>query len=131
MGELGVVLGVGMLYHVEALALIKPSESRLAVVVPDVSVLKDAMGARPLGPWIDTIQWITGTPSEMAEQLASLSAPLRFFTYGPAARLHVEDHQRLEKDLRRIVARKAGGQLHVAVVGPIYGGSLPIARYVV
>ncbi|MDH4084091.1 MAG: glycosyltransferase, partial [Nitrospira sp.] len=130
-GELGVVLGVGLLYHVEALARIKPPESRLAVVVPDVSVLKDAMGARPLESWIDTIQWITGTPSEMADQLASQSAPLRFFTYGPAARLHAEEHQQLETSLRRIVARKAGGQLHVAVVGPIYGGSLPIARYVV
>jgi len=130
-GELGVVLGVGLLYHVEALALIKPPESRLAVVVPDVSVLKDAMGARPLESWISTIQWMTGTPSEMAERLASQSAPLRFFTYGPAARLHAEEHQQLETSLRRIVARKAGGQLHVAVVGPIYGGSLPIARYVV
>ena len=129
-GELGVVLGVGLLYHVEALALIKPPESRLAVVVPDVSVLKDAMGARPLESWISTIQWMTGTPSEMAERLASQSAPLRFFTYGPAARLHAEEHEQLETSLRRIVARKAGGQLHVAVVGPIYGGSLPIARYV-
>lgn len=130
-GELGVVLGVGLLYHVEALALIKPPESRLAVVVPDASVVKDAMGARPLGPWIDTIQWIMGTPHEMAEQLASQSTPLRFFTYGPAARLHAEEHQRLEASLRRIVAAHAGGRLHVAVVGPIYGGSLPIARYVV
>lgn len=125
------MLGVGLLYHVEALVRIKPPESRLAVVVPDVSVLKDAMGVRPLESWIDTIQWITGTPNEMAEQLASQSAPLRFFTYGPAARLHGEEHQRLEASLRRIVAGKAGGQLHIAVVGPIYGGSLPIARYVV
>lgn len=82
-GELGVVLGVGLLYHVEALVLIKPPESRLAVVVPDVSVLKDALGARPLESWINTIQWITGTPNVMAEQLALQSAPLRFFTYGP------------------------------------------------
>lgn len=130
-GELGVVLGVGLLYHVEALVRIKPPESRLAVVVPDVSILKDALGARPLDSWIDEIQWITGAPSEMAEQLASQAAPLRFFTYGAAARLHAEEHQQLETSLRRIVARQAGGQLHVAVVGPIYGGSLPIARYVV
>jgi len=130
-GEVGVILGVGLLYHVEALALIKPADSRLAVVVPDVSVFKDAAGARPLGSWLNTIQWITGTSEEMAEQLASHSAPLRFFTYAPAARLHVEEHQRVEKSLRRIVASKAGGRLHVAVVGPIYGGSLPIARYVV
>ncbi len=130
-GELGVVLGVGLLYHVEALALVKPPDSRLAVVVPDVSVFKDAAGARPLGSWLNTIQWITGTPEEMAEQLASQSTPLRFFTYGPAARLHVEEHQRLETSLRRIMASKVGGRLHVAVVGPIYGGSLPIAHYVV
>lgn len=129
--ELGVVLGVGLLYHVEALALIDQRHSRLAVVVPDPSVLKDALEARPLGPWLDTIQWVTGTPQEMAEQLASSSTPLRFFTYGPAARVHTEEHQRLETSVRRIVAGQAGGRVHVAVVGPIYGGSLPIARYVV
>ncbi|MBX3303147.1 MAG: glycosyltransferase [Nitrospira sp.] len=130
-GELGVVLGVGLLYHIEALAQVNPHNSRLAVVVPDPSVLKDALEARPLGPWLDSIQWITGMPHEMAEQLASHSTSLRFFTYGPAARLHAEEHQRLETSLRRIVAAQTGGRLHVAVVGPIYGGSLPIARYVV
>lgn len=130
-GEFGVVLGVGLLYHVEALAAIKPSDARLAVVVPNLSVFKDAIGARLHGPWLDMIQWITGTPEEAAERLASQSAPLRFFTYGPAARLHAEEHQRLETSLRRLLADKAGGQLHVAVVGPIYGGSLPIAGYVV
>ncbi|MGZ8373778.1 MAG: glycosyltransferase family protein [Nitrospira sp.] len=130
-GEWGVVLGVGLLYHVEALALVKPHDSPLAVVVPDVAVFKDALGARSLGAWLNTVEWMIGTPEEMAEQLASQSAPLRFLTYGPAARLHAEEHQRLETSLRRLVASKAGGRLHVAVVGPIYGGSLPIARYVV
>ncbi|MDH4078505.1 MAG: glycosyltransferase [Nitrospira sp.] len=130
-GELGVVLGVGLLYHIEALAQVNPDHCRLAVVVPDPSVLKDALGARPLGPWLNTIIWVMGTAQEMAEQLASHATPLRFFTYGPAARVHAEEHQRLEASLRRIVAAQAGGRLHVAVVGPIYGGSLPIARYAV
>jgi len=130
-GELGVVLGVGLLYHIEALTQVNPDRSPLAVVVPDLSVLKDAMGARPLGPWLDTIHWVTGTAQEMAERLASHSTSLRFFTYGPAARIHAEEHQRLEESLRRIVAAQAGGRLHVAVVGPVYGGSLPIARYAV
>ncbi len=130
-GELGVVLGVGLLYHIEALALVKPSESRLAVVVPNVAVFKDAISARPLGSWVDTIHWITGEPEEAAETLAAQSVPLRFFTYGPAARLHAEAHQQLETSLRRIVAGRVGGRLHVAVVGPIYGGSLPIARHTV
>ena len=129
--EVAVILGVGLLYHVEALALAHSPDARIVVVVPDVSLLKDAMGARPLGPWVDRIHWVNGTPEEMATQLTAQSSPLRFLTYGPAARLHADVHARLQTSLSRLMARKAGGQLHVAVVGPIYGGSLPIARYVV
>jgi spore maturation protein CgeB len=130
-GELVVVLGVGLLYHVEALAAVKPAGSRLAVVIPDVSILKDALRARPMGAWLNAVEWIWGTAPEMAERLVSHSAALRVFTYAPAARLHAEIHRQLEEWLRRSVAKRQGGQLHVAVVGPIYGGSLPIAKYVV
>lgn len=130
-GEVGVVLGVGLLYHIETLILSRSPESRLVVVIPDLSVLKDALGARPLGAWINQVHWAVGTAEDIAGQLASNTSPLRFLTYGPAARLHAEFHQHLEASLRRIMAAQAGGQLHVAVVGPIYGGSLPIARYVV
>jgi len=129
-GELGVVMGIGLLYHVEALAAVKPTGSRLAVIVPDVSILKDAASVRPVGAWFNAVEWIWGSPQEMAEQLASKSAPIRFLTYAPAARLHSEAHQQLETSLRQLVAMKQSGQLHIAVVGPIYGGSLPIARYV-
>ena len=130
-GEIAVVLGVGLLYHVEALAALKPAGSRLAVVIPDPSVLKDAVRARPMGVWFNTVEWIWGTAPAMAELLVSQSAALRVFTYAPAARLHAEAHRQLEEWLRRSAAKQQGGQLHVAVVGPIYGGSLPIARYVV
>lgn len=130
-GEIGVVLGVGLLYHVEALAAIKPAGSRLAVVVPDISILKDAANVRPFGAWFNAIEWIWGTPQEMADQLASKSVPLRILTYAPAARLHTAAHQQLETCLREVLSAGQGGQLHVAVVGPIYGGSLPIAHYVV
>ncbi|MBH0206598.1 MAG: glycosyltransferase [Nitrospira sp.] len=130
-GELAVVLGVGLLYHVEALVALKPAGSRLAVVIPDVSILKDAAGARPMGVWCNNVEWIWGTAQEMAEQLLSRSEALRVLTYAPAARLHAEVHRQLEEWLRRSAAKQQGGQLHVAVVGPIYGGSLPIARYVV
>ena len=129
--EVAVVLGVGLLYHVEALVLSCSPDARMIVVVPDLSVLKDAMSARLLGSWIRRIRWVTGTPEEMAARLAAESSPLRLLTYGPAARVHVDVHERLQTSLSRSLAGKAGGQLHVAVVGPIYGGSLPIARYVV
>lgn len=130
-GELGVVLGVGLLYHVEALVALKPEETMLAVIVPNVAELKDAAMIRPLGAWIDSVEWMWGTPVTMAEELAAKSAPLRFMTYGPAACLHSDAHRDLEAGLRRIVAAKQAGRLHVAVVGPIYGGSLGIARHTV
>jgi spore maturation protein CgeB len=130
-GELGVVLGVGLLYHVEALALMKPRGRRLAVVVPTVSILKDAASLRPFDAWFNEIEWIWGSPQEIAGRLADKAMPLRFLTYAPAARLHQEAHQQMEQALRELVSDRAGGRLHVAVVGPIYGGSLPIARYVV
>lgn len=128
-GEIGVVLGVGLLYHVEALATMKEAGARLVVVVPDLSILKDAASVRPVGAWFNAVEWVWGTPEAMAEQLAAAAAPLRFFTYAPAARLHAEAHRRLETALRHSVSGRQGGRLHVAVVGPIYGGSLPIARY--
>ena len=129
-GEIGVVLGVGLLYHVDALAALKPEGSRFAVVVPDLSVMKDAVGARLMGSWYETVEWIWGDAQAMAEQLAGYSAPLRFLTYAAAARLHADIHRQLEAALRRAAAEKQGGRIHVAVIGPVYGGSLPIARYV-
>ncbi len=130
-GELGVVLGVGLLYHVEAVAAMTPAGARLAVVVPDLSLLKDAASVRPMGAWFNAVEWIWGTPESMAERLAADSAPLRFFAYAPAAQLHAAAHQQLEDRLRQRVASRQGGQLHVSVVGPMYGGSLPVARSVV
>lgn len=130
-GEWGVVLGVGLLYHIEALVATKPSGARLAVVISDLAAFKDALAVRPLGPWFNTIEWIWGSPDDMATQLASKSAPLRFFTYGPAARPYAAHHQALDAQLRRLLATRQHGRMHVAVVGPIYGGSLPITGYVV
>ena len=130
-GELAVVLGIGLLYHVEALAAVAPSGSRLAVVVPDTSVLKDAASVRPMGAWFTHVEWLWGTTQAIAERLAAQSAPLRVVAYVPAARLHAEFHQQLEDALRRAMSERQSGRLHVAVVGPIYGGSLPIARYAV
>ena len=130
-GELGVVLGVGLLYHVEALVALKPQGAMLAVVVPNVAEFNDAGSTRPMEAWINMVEWVWGTSVAMAEQLATQSAPLRFMTYGPAACLHTEAHRDLETEVRRIVVAKQSGRLHVAVVGPIYGGSLPIARYAV
>ncbi|BCA54775.1 hypothetical protein W02_19150 [Nitrospira sp. KM1] len=129
-GELGVVLGVGLLYHVEALVAAKGRDLRVAVVVPDLSFMKEAITVRSVGNWFDEVEWLWGPQRDLATQLSGHKVPLRFFTFASAARLHAAHHQELETALRHAITT-GSGQLHVAVVGPIYGGSLPIAGYAV
>jgi len=130
-GETIVVLGVGLLYHVEALCARLPRTAPVVLVVPDVSVLADAAAARTWGEWMDRVSWAWGTTEAISEQIANAGHPLRLLTYAPAAALHVDSHRAIETALQRKVAAQAGGQLRIAVVGPIYGGSLPITRYAV
>jgi spore maturation protein CgeB len=128
-GELAVVLGIGLLYHVEALRKHMPRDWKVAAVVPSRQELHDAFGARPLGEWVTQVDWLYGSPDDIAARLSMARSPLRLLTYEPAAGLHDDFHRAIERSLRQRLAAQAGGRLHVAVVGPLYGGSLPIARY--
>ncbi len=130
-GETIVVFGVGLLYHVEALCARLPQTVTVVLVVPDLRVLADAATVRTWGDWIDRVSWAWGTTEAICERIASAGHPLRLVTYAPAASLHADSHRAIETAMQRKVAAQAGGQLRIAVVGPIYGGSLPITRYVV
>lgn len=130
-GETIVLLGLGLLYHVEALCARLPRTAPVVLVVPDLSLLVDAAAARTWGDWVDRVTWAWGTTEAITERIASGSHPFRLVTYVPAASLHEDSHRAIETALQRQVAAKAGGQLRIAVVGPIYGGSLPITGYAV
>ena len=130
-GETIVVFGVGLLYHVEALCARLPQTVTVVLVVPDLRVLVDAATVRTWGDWIERVSWAWGTTEAICERIASAGHPLRLVTYAPAASLHADSHRAIEMAMQRKVAAQAGGQLRIAVVGPIYGGSLPITRYVV
>jgi spore maturation protein CgeB len=130
-GEVLVVLGVGLLYHVEALCRRLPPDTRLVVPVPDVRVLHDAWMARLLDPRLRRVHWLIGPAHQMAHTILAIGHPVRLIRYEPAAWLHAESYAALETTLREAIASRVSGRLHVAVVGPIYGGSLPIARYTV
>ena len=129
-GETVVVAGVGLLYHVEALRKRLASDIVVAVLISDLNEFHDALVARPLGSWTDHIRWLSGTPVEIADRLSKTGRALRCLSYAPATHTDSDFHSAFEEALRRGVARQAGGQLTIALVGPIYGGSLPIARYV-
>jgi spore maturation protein CgeB len=130
-GEIVIVLGVGLLYHVEALRASVSRDTIIGVIVPDVNELHDACLARPMNQWMNGVEWLWGSVERIATRLSSSGHPIRVLSYAPAAALHASVHADLERTIRRHVAARSGGQIHVAVVGPIYGGSLPIARYTV
>lgn len=130
-GEVVLVMGVGLLYHVEALRLHVPHETTIGVVVPHIDELYDACTARPLQEWLGGLQWLWGSMERIAESVGKNGRPLRIVRYAPAAAQHVSAHDNLERLIRQHISARAGGRIHVAVVGPIYGGSLPIANYTV
>ena len=129
-GEMVVVAGVGLLYHVEALRRKLAPDVSLAVLIPNLDEFHDALAARPLEAWSEAILWLPGAPAEIAATLTKIGRPLRCLSYAPATLADAEFHRALEDALRRGIARQTGGQLTIALVGPIYGGSLPITGYV-
>ena len=129
-GETLVISGIGLLYHVEAIRKKLSPDITVAVVVSNIDEFHDALSARALGPWSEPILWLTGTPQDLAQSLIAAGRPLRCFSYTPASQPDADFHSAFEQALRRGIARQAGGQLTIALVGPIYGGSLPIAGYV-
>ncbi len=130
-GETLVVLGVGLLYHVEALRTKLPQDSVVVVIVSDLSELVDALSVRSLDGWGDRVCWVWGHSEQMARQVTQQASRLRLLTYEPALMIHQQEYDAFRLQLRDQLAKGVSGRLHIMVVGPIYGGSLPIAGYVV
>ena len=130
-GEALLIFGVGLLYHVEVLCQQVSRETPILVFVPDVRELVDALSVRGLSRWGERLEWLVGNSEDMAGQVTGTYQRVRLVTYSPAV-THCEDSiSQFQVALRNQSAHQQKGRLHIAVIGPIYGGSLPIARYVV
>ncbi len=130
-GEALVVLGVGLWYHVEALLAKVSQDSIVMMVVPSLSEFVDGLAVRSLEGWSGQVKWVWGDPEHMAMQVVEQGQRVRLLTYEPALGLHSDLYEAFRLQLRDQLAKGVSGRLHIMVVGPIYGGSLPIAGYVV
>jgi len=130
-GESLVVLGLGLMYHVEALRAKLPQEYEITVVVPEIAELVDGLSIRSLEGWGERVRWVWGAPEQIALQVAQQAQRVRLLTYEPALSIHQNSYDTFRSQLRDQLAKRVSGTLHIMVVGPIYGGSLPIAGYVV
>lgn len=116
-----IVVGLGLGYHVEALA--ERFDGTIAVAEPDPETWRSALTARDLRLLLTRIEPLDGeepvTPSaERRRVLAHAPSVLR-----PDGR-HRALHERLLAG-----AASSGLRLRILVVSPVAGGSLPIARY--
>lgn len=130
-GETIVVFGVGLLYHVQALRVMLPQEQLIIVVVPDLSEFVDCLSVRSLEGWGARVMWVAGSMADMVARVTQTAKRVRILSYEPAVAVHQDTYEDFQIQLRDRLAQQLSGALHVMVVGPIYGGSLPIAGYVV
>lgn len=132
--EILVICGVGLMYHLEALCRRLPPHVPRIVPIPDGNEWRDALAVRSIAGWGESVQWLTGSAQFVAESMLERMrvhpGSIRIVRYEPAARLHERYFAAVERTLSLGLARRQSGRLRIAVVGPIYGGSLPIAGYV-
>ncbi len=115
------VFGFGLGYHIEA--LMRATDSDILVFEPDIDLLKIALTYRDLREVLQRIKIISNY------DIPLIKADFRILKYNPSVRLQQKYYEIVEEGLRMRKVLQTG--LRIAVVGPIYGGSLPIAEYVV
>lgn len=116
-----IVVGLGLGYHVEALA--ERFAGEIHVVEPDAAVWRCALAARDLRALLARV-----TTRDGSERDAATAVRTRVVPHAPSLLrtdgMHKAVFERLIAD-----ASASGLRLRVLVVSPIAGGSLPIARY--
>lgn len=120
-----IVIGAGSGYHVECL---QQQNSTVTVLEPDLSVAKHALTNDTIAA--DTLVHI-GDPNDLTTDPQFISLIQR----GPQVLVHPPTerlHSQYVVAARNAIARAGIGQkkLGIAIVGPMYGGSLPLCTYI-
>jgi spore maturation protein CgeB len=111
-----VIFGLGLGYHV--LPFLKEGRE-VWVLEPSAAVARLALEHQDLASW-----WTRGG-LRLGRDFKDLPTGLRLLAHPPSRRLHAALHRRLASYLAG--EEGAGGFLRILVVGPLYGGSHPIA----
>jgi spore maturation protein CgeB len=117
-----IVFGFGLGYHLEALAGALEPDRPIHVIEPDPAVIRTALGTRDL----------RGLLSRTIIHLdpAEIGPPAALLIHQPTARLYPRIKQSLTDRLSATPGPGGSGPLRILVVLPVWGGSLPIGRWV-
>jgi spore maturation protein CgeB len=126
------VLGFGFGYHVEA--LLNRTSAPVVVIERHPSILRAAMDARNLELVLLSATILCDAPAAAPLACETIAAALvsdrcSIVVHEPSTRIAPEYYASVVAQLRRRIAHAPDTRLKVAVVSPIFGGSLPIARF--
>ncbi|VAX34435.1 hypothetical protein MNBD_NITROSPIRAE03-516, partial [hydrothermal vent metagenome] len=113
------VFGFGLGYNIQELC--KTTEVDVVVFEPRVDILKTAFELMDLTPVLSRIRFITG------DEIPRIKKGFVVLEHKPSVNLNPEYFEKIRSRLNVLKNIKKG--LKIMVVGPIYGGSLPIAGY--
>jgi spore maturation protein CgeB len=116
------VLGFGLGYHVEE--LLRAAGAPVTVFEPRIDILRAALSCRELSAVIAGARIVSDCDDLPAPAPGGAFAVLRHL---PSVRLDPAAHEKAACRLEALHAAARG--LRIAVVGPFYGGSLPVAGY--
>ncbi|MCD6288776.1 MAG: glycosyltransferase, partial [Candidatus Hydrogenedentes bacterium] len=127
-----IVLGLGLGWHLRA--LLGMTTGRVVVIEADEEVAAAAANHMDIsGPDADRCVFYVGRePSEIAADSLfreSVEAGSELLRFEPACRIDPGYYDRVERSIHSLADGARFDQLRVFVVGPIYGGSVPVARY--
>ena len=119
-----IILGFGLGYHVMEvcnLELCRISSMDVIVFEPRLDILRTALELADLRYVLSRVKIVTG------DECPPLTKGFTILEHKPSATLNLAYLERIRPRLKVIKAVKNG--LKIMVVGPIFGGSLPIAGY--
>lgn len=121
-----VVVGFGDGFHIEALVDRFPWAEDITVAEPEAGLVRAAFETRDLSRLLSRIRLAAGqAPAALVRDLTS--APADWYVHPP-----VEQIQRRYLEAARALWSyrfRPPGPLRILVVGPVYGGSYPVACY--
>jgi len=120
-----VVFGLGDAYHIEAF-LEKGGSEDIIVVEPDDRFFRTVLEDRDLSHILNKVRLVVGqAPADVSEMLPADKDA--WFVHPPSGQINPRYLESLEALCAYQV--RAEDRLRILVVGPVYGGSYPIACY--
>ena len=119
------VLGFGLGYHLKGLA---GQGIEGTVIEPDLELFACALEHLDLTKVLENFQIMAGLPIDKIRRGHSDLLQRTILAHSPSLHLHPETLGAL-RSYREGLKLAAGGGLKILLVNPIYGGSLPVARY--